>query len=214
MGINLFTQYYLDSNSERQNELFYCLIRNTLNNFKSIVVLVENDEVEEIIKKHFSTCQPINIGKRASFNDYFSIMGKDEYYNDINVMSNSDIFFDNLDIIKDYIANVPKNTCLALSRYDYHSDTNIVPFLRADSQDTWIFKGNPKVRTELEYGMGIAGCDNKLAYDIQAHGYNLLNPSYTIKTFHLHTSNIRNYLNDKNEPINRIPPPYHLINPQ
>jgi len=213
MEVNLFTQYYLDSNFDRQNELFNSLIANTLNNFKNIILLVENDEVLEIVKNHFPFCQSINIGKRASFNDFFAIMDEDDYSNDINILSNSDIFFDDLDIIKNYIANVPTNICLALSRYDYHSNANIVPFLRADSQDTWIFNGNPKIHTQLEYGMGIAGCDNRLAYDIQAHGYNVINPSHTIKTYHLHNSNIRNYLNDKNEPIERIPQPYLLVNP-
>jgi hypothetical protein len=213
MGINLFTQYYSDKNIERQHELFYCLGKNTSNNFQKIIVLVENEERKKIVQQYFPTCESINVGKRASFNDFFAIMGKDEYSNDINVMSNSDIFFDDLDIIKEYIANVPKNTCLALSRYDYHSDNNIVPFLRADSQDTWIFNGNPNIHTELEYGMGFGGCDNRLAHDIQAHGYNVINPCHTIKTYHLHNSNIRNYLNDKNEPIERIPQPYLLINP-
>jgi len=213
MKINLFTQYYFDKNIERQHELFYCLGKNTSNNFQKIIVLVENEEVKELVEKHFPICKSINICKRASFNDFFAIMGKDEYFNDINVMSNSDIFFEDLDIIKDYIANVPKNTCLALSRYDYHSNGYIQPFLRADSQDTWIFNGNPKIHTELDYGMGIAGCDNRLAYDIQSHGYNVINPCHTIKTYHLHNSNIRNYLNDKNEPIERIPQPYLLINP-
>ena len=76
MEVNLFTQYYLDTNLERRNELFNCLTRNTLNNFKNIIVLVENDEVLGIVKKHFPTCQSINIGKRASFNDFFAIMDK------------------------------------------------------------------------------------------------------------------------------------------
>ena len=213
MEVNLFTQYYLDSNSERQNELFYCLTKNTSNDFKSIVVLVENDEVGKIVQKQFANCKSINIAKRALFNDYFSIMDNDEYADDINIMSNSDIFFDDLDNVKDYLANLSNKTCLALSRYDFHTNGHIEPFLRADSQDTWIFKGNPKVRTELEYGMGIAGCDNKLAYDIQAHGYNVINPSNTIKTFHLHNSNVRNYLNQQNEPKERIPQPYLLVNP-
>jgi Ca2+-binding EF-hand superfamily protein len=59
----------------------------------------------------------------------------------------------------------------------------------------------------------VHNCDNRLAYDIQAHGYNVINPCHTIKTYHLHNSNIRNYLNDKNEPIERIPQPYLLVNP-
>jgi hypothetical protein len=210
MGVNLFTQYYLDSNSERQHELFYCLTRNTLNNFKNIIVLVENDEVLKIVQREFPACKPINIGKRATFNDYFFIMDKDEYADNINIMSNSDIFFGDLALIKPYLTN---RTVLALSRYDFDAKGNIQPFLRADSQDTWVFYGNPRIRTELEYGMGIAGCDNRLAYDIQAHGYNVINPSHSIKTFHLHNSNVRNYLNDQNEPIERIPQPYLLVNP-
>ena len=59
----------------------------------------------------------------------------------------------------------------------------------------------------------VHNCDNRLAHDIQSHGYNVINPSHTIKTYHLHNSNIRNYLNDRNEPIERIPQPYLLVNP-
>lgn len=60
----------------------------------------------------------------------------------------------------------------------------------------------------------VHNCDNRLAYEIINHGYNIINPCSSIITYHLHTSNVRNYLNEQNEPKKRIPPPYHLITPQ
>ena len=40
--------------------------------------------------------------------------------------------------------------------------------------------------------MGVPACDNRFAYELTKSGYNVLNPAYTIKSYHLHFSN-RNY---------------------
>ena len=155
------------------------------------------------------------IEHRPTFNDYFEVMDNAVYSDQINVMANSDIFFtENLTDISGYMEGLNNNTCVALSRYEYDPINGLTPFHRADSQDTWIFKNSPKIRTELDYGMGMAGCDNRLAFDIRNHGYQVINPCKSIVTYHLHTSNVRNYLNEQNEPINRIPPPYHLVTTQ
>ena len=57
--------------------------------------------------------------------------------------------------------------------------------------------------------MGIRGCDNRLAYEIKEAGYKILNPSKSIVTVHIHSSNKGN-LNPNQE---TIPEPYLTLQP-
>ena len=218
MKYNLFTQFYVDPNPNRRVELEFCLRRNIANTFGLIVLFVEKEEeYEYLLEKDFLTISTIIklIGKRATFNDILTEMDSEQYAEGYNIMANSDIFFtEGLTDLKAYTGTLEKNICIALSRYDYQMNGYVTPFHRADSQDTWGFVGNPLVRTSIEFGMGMAGCDNRLAHEIAQHGYQVVNPCSQIATYHLHQSNVRNYLNENNEPKERIPPPYHLITPQ
>lgn len=217
MVINLFTQYYYEPNLGRKLELDYCLQNNLDNTFNQVYLFyqsprktaIDNLSNQNILKIHY-------IEERPMFNDFFEIMDRKEYAESINVLSNSDIIFTKgLQDILAYVNTIDAKTCIALSRYDYDLPTDTTtPFLRPDSQDTWIFKGNPKVRTSIPYTMGNAGGDNRLAYDIVQHGYKIINPCKSIYTYHIHSSNIRNYLNQNNEPSYRVPTPYHLVIPE
>ena len=214
-NINLFTQYYHDSNKDRRFELDYCVYENLENDFDSVFLIYQTPRKQSFelsVNKHKLSIEYVD--ERPMFNNFFEIMDREEYAHSINILANTDIIFTKgLGDILAYVNTIESNTCIALSRYDYNmADNTTTEFHRADSQDTWIFKGNPKVRTSIPYGMGMAGCDNKLAYDISQHGYNLINPCKSIHTYHIHHSNIRNYLNEINEPSYRVPPPYKLIN--
>ena len=216
MKINLFTCYYKDKDADRANELSLCLKKNLSAGFDNIYILTENAEEQKlcnnIVFQNNKKADVINFSSRPSFNDFFKLMKEQRFASDINVLSNSDIYFEDLQSIKDIMSNVKANRmCLALSRWDVQPDGSAVHFKRWDSQDTWIFYGNPAITTQENYTMGIAGCDNKLAYELETAGYFVINPSCTIKTFHYHLSNIRNYING--DVIERIPPPYKLVNP-
>jgi hypothetical protein len=103
-------------------------------------------------------------------------------------------------------------SCFALTRYDYHHNRPSDLFDRPDSQDTWVFNGNENLDAVqgIDFSTGICGCDNKLAYELSQAGFEVLNPSRTIQTFHLHDVNIRTYIGEN---IYRIPPPYKLLPP-
>lgn len=214
MKINLLSTFYFDKNPLRQAELNYVLGQNLKSGYNEIILLVENQEIKDYLDKTVSVTA-INIGKRALYNDYLSILEQERLSSTINIIANSDIFFRNIEEVQLYYKsrNFDSKLVLALSRWDWSPNGSIRSFLRPDSQDAWVFIGNPKFRTPIEYGLGTAGCDNRFAYDIHSNGYYLENPSNTIAIFHYHDTNVRNYLNDKNEPINRIPPPYKLIPP-
>lgn len=225
MNINLFTTFYKDKNEGRFNELVFCFNKNVLAKFNNIVILVESMDDCVLVSKvyanatanllaHIPTLKIVNSCKRPSFNDFFIEMENEKYKDSINVLSNTDIFFDtnSLERIKHYLDFASLNTFLALSRWDYYPDGSSVHYDRADSQDTWVFKGNPKIRTSTEYTMGEAGCDNRLAFELNESNYNVVNPSKSITSYHYHNTNIRNYIVD-GQVIKRVPPPYLLVEP-
>jgi len=111
---------------------------------------------------------------------------------------------------------------LSLTRWDVKADNvfntnnhvdSSVLFDTPDSQDTWIFMGGVPQISGADFTLGKAGCDNSIAYMLEQSGYNVLNPSRTIKTYHLHLTNIRNYTDVVGHAIERIQPPYKLLYP-
>jgi hypothetical protein len=59
----------------------------------------------------------------------------------------------------------------------------------------------------------VHNCDNKIGHLLEKAGYDVKNPSKTLRTFHYHTTNVRNYLDIVGFPIERIPPPYKIMPP-
>jgi hypothetical protein len=213
MKVNLFTSFYIDKQSRRQDELEFCVKQNSKVGFDNMFFFIEHPfekvRLDTILDGQELNCKMV--GVRPTFNDFFQFMDAPEFSDSINVLCNSDIFFQDLQLLKDfYSVTKDKKHCLALSRWDA-TPNGYVHFDRADSQDTWVFYGNPTMRTTIDFTMGVAGCDNRLAHEILQNGYSVSNPSKTIKSIHFHETNIRNYLKDNGEPIERVPPPYHLI---
>ncbi|MBK7362944.1 MAG: hypothetical protein IPJ01_11670 [Micavibrio sp.] len=227
---NLIVNYYTDKNNERTNELNYCIIKNIYNeNLDKIVVICTESDYSALLSiynEYKDKLIPIITNKRPSYNDYFAITKKlFNGNNNINIISNLDIIISpemllqqpNCDIHKvasDYLVN---NNCLALTRWDVKNTSDFrdgsVLFDRPDSQDTWIFKGAIPQISGADFTLGVAGCDNKIAYLLEQSGYNVINPSRTIKTYHLHLTDIRNYTDIVGHAIERLEPPYKLLHP-
>lgn len=180
--IRLFYNYYEDKNPTRKREIDMCLQRN-LNNKLLTTTIIES-------------------ANKPTYESFFESINKITAPDDINIICNSDIFFD------DTIAlalNLKEKQVYALSRWDWHNDNHIVFFDRPDSQDTWIVKG----RVDNVFGkftLGMRGCDNRIAAEFQIAGYRVTNPSKSIKTYHVHNSNIRNYSS-----VDVIPKPYLTV---
>lgn len=181
--INLFTSYYKDTNEKRQTELDFCLNYNRNSMIFDNVIVVED--------------------KRPTFKDLFELTK--QYPNDINVITNSDIFFTE-SIFQCKL--LQPNQCFALSRWDYQQGGTIKHFDAKDAQDTWVFNGVANVNGG-DFFMGIPGCDNRIAYEIKNSGYNISNPSKSIKSVHLHLSEVRNY----NRNIHKVEQPYLMLPP-
>ena len=94
-----------------------------------------------------------------------------------------------------------ERSCYSLLRFEFNNETNLKKCKifgpRGDSQDTWIFHSNynilPKQREVFNFYFGKPGCDNKLIYLFHLLGYTVYNEPYVVKTYHYHSTNIRNY---------------------
>jgi len=172
--------------------------------------------------EELSTCWGINdalftertvMHGKPTFSEIFDACREDS----VNVIANSDIYFD-LDGIAHILNGIRPLTTFALSRWNVHADGTVNLYDHADSQDAWVFLGKP-TGIDAPFTMGVPGCDNRLAWLMKEAGYIVLNPSLTIRAYHLHNVQWRSYLSDPDskarwgEKIERIPPPYHLVKP-
>lgn len=215
-SINIFCQFFVNPNKERQIELTTCLKKNVNNPYITTIYLLNEriyttDELDVSSNKIIQ----VDIKKRLQFKDVFEYI----HANNItgyNVIINSDIFF------KKNIKNLFKSELhvrkkmYALLRYDYNLSNPEKTQLfgpRADSQDTWIVHSNfnigKKESNVFNFEFGKPGCDNKITYLMSLLGYEIINDPTFIKSFHLHESNVRSYSN-----MDAIKPPYELVFPK
>lgn len=190
MLIHLITNPFVHPDPERNAEIRLCVRRNRILEMQGVIhQITEVWEDRKTFGELFSLCLP----------------------GMVNVVANADIF---LDTTIQKTGYMKKHQAFALSRWDVSTWKQGQPvstlFNRRDSQDTWIIVGEAhRILKEADYFMGIPGCDNRLAHDLLEAGYEVSNPSVTIRTHHLHLTNLRQYT-AKTEPV---PGPYHLIQP-
>jgi hypothetical protein len=198
--VNLYTSFYQDKNAKRQKELLYCLNQNILNPLIDNIFLI----VEGEVKLPISGKLIIVNSERPTYRNFFDLVNDTvTSANDISIVANSDIYFN------DTLAqlDIKERQCIALSRWDKRKDGLRLHNERF-SQDTWIFKGKIRNVRFCDFYLGIPGCDNRIAYELNRAGYRLFNPATKIQSIHYHQTDLHNY--DHNTP--KIPKPYLYIN--
>lgn len=211
--IRLITSYYKDSNLERQKEMDFCLESNIKNkSIDEIVVLneevslpIENEKINQI---QFS---------RPQFKDFFNTINSITNKDDINILTNTDIFFN------DSVSNLHKidltNKVITLLRWEYNGGNPIIPIRRGDCQDSWIWVGEMRGLDNCDFYLGKLGCDNRIAWELKNAGYTLTNDCDLIQSIHVHETRKRNYKqtfvgtkeHDENKEV--VPPPYLYVYP-
>jgi hypothetical protein len=186
VNINLYLNHYVDSNPTRQAEIEVCLKKN-LSNPSFNVVLFESQG-------------------RVKYKEFFNFINQYTAEDDINIISNLDIYYDeSIELCR----QMGKKDFYALSRWDIKKNRIVAHYARAESQDTWVFRGRTNIKGD--FYLGLRGCDNRLAYEAKTAGYDVHNPSHTIKIYHFHSSRIRNYsIRNKNDVV---PGPYVIVPP-
>lgn len=206
--VNLFVSIYNEPDINRRRELDYCLDKNIHNSrIDCIYILLEPDTG---YVKSSDKIEIVPVDKRPTFKEYFDVSNSVSESRDVNIIINSDIFFEERDIdtIKSKLSS---NKCFALTRYDVNEDSTYTFLNRRDSQDSWCFMGRIRHRLmKCDFYLGKPGCDNRIAHEIKKSGYDISNPSKTIKSFHLHNTQVKSY---ERTDEHVVKPPYLRLDP-
>jgi hypothetical protein len=210
--IILITQFYIHEYNVRNKEIKDTLDKNIKNKLIDKIYLL-NECIytdEQLYENKLYTDEEknkliqINIKNRLKYKDIYNII--DEYnISGYIIIANNDIFFDETLLNIKKVDLINKNV-LCLCRYEYNNEVNLNECKlydsgRPDSQDTWIFHTNNNIekryRDIFNFELGKLGCDNKIIYLYSILGYICYNQPNIIKTYHNHSSKIRN-INIKN----------------
>ena len=194
--INLLTSYYHSGNIEKQKEIDICLQKN-----------IDNPLIDNIYLYTERSCtvpftsEKINIigSKRPTYSDFINYINFKQGFNEsYNIISNTDIYFDDTLSLLDKIEM--RDTCVTLNRWDVLVDGNSKFLNTKGSQDVWIFKGkiNKSLSKKSDFYLGKKCCDNVFAHLLWETGYRTISPSYDIRSYHLHNSEFRSW-NEKDK---------------
>jgi hypothetical protein len=197
--IYLYTTLYDEKDLLRKNEI-YCSVHQNINNPLIDKIFLLDESNDPIINEKITN---IKVNTRPTFNDFFRIINQNTGNYDINIIANSDIFFDeSLQYVSHYKNG---NLVFALTRWNMERMGLKLQDTYFYSQDSWIFFGRI-FNINGDFSIGMVGCDNKLAYEIKNANYKIKNPSLTIRSIHSHKISFKNSY-QSNVP-DRISPPY------
>jgi len=211
--MNLFVEYFKNTNDERQREIENSLATNLSFDFiKDVYIFTSREDashLNEFLRKFFTatTVHVIEKDIRTTYQDVFNYANEvNQIRERINILLNNDISltntFRNLKPLSgDFIA------LTRWDKFDVKSHAKLLQGTGLDSQDTWAWYGISKIK-EADFYMGIPGCDNKITYIANQCGYKLKNPSIDVVTIHNHASDHRTYTLKQ-----RLDRPYLLIRP-
>ena len=206
--MNLIIEYFNSLNHIRNGELLYCLHQNLANDYIDKIYIFMEEDAE--LNFDSPKIERVIVKERPTYQDLFEYCNA-HMKNEICIVSNADIIFDetlryfeNLDMTKQFYA---------LSRWEMSTNDGknweIEPFDNSASQDVWIFKTPVLTSCEMNYTMGVPGCDNKITYQMRELGYTCRNPGKKVITIHFHISQFRTY----DWKADRVPGPYLLVAP-
>lgn len=205
--LRLFTSTYSETNPTRIEELRRCL---------QINIACDAITTIHVLREPSSRPLPINsklkvrdINTRPRYIDFFDWSKELESNNsEIVVIANCDIYFD--ETLSVFAKALKDGQCAALARWDVLPDSDPVLFDRNDSQDVWIFRG-PVKEINGDFSVGVPRCDNRLLHELKKAGYKVINPAFSIRSFHLHSGQREEYQSENLEHF--VEPPHAYLWP-
>ncbi len=196
----LITSLYCEKDPNRIEEYKTCITQNLSNKFIDHICVVydtSHDDADKTLYT-FLTTQPITIitvDRRPTYTQCFTL-ANEMFPQRLVIIANGDIYFNNT--LKYLVYYSFTNKFLALTRWEPNAVGKLRIFSPSgspavDSQDAWIFRTPLRNFINSDFELGIAGCDNALAYWAHRSGFRVLNPSLTIQAIHVHQSNIRTW---------------------
>ncbi len=204
--IRLFTSIFPEASDQRRNEYRKCLERNASCDFIDEICLLSEDAQSPVpVGKNFKIQR---IPNRPTYQEYFNWISELATYDDISIIANSDIYFEpSLKVLGAYLK---PGQSAALSRWDLAATGEPELFNRNDSQDAWVFRG-PLKEIRGDFWVGVPRCDNRMLYELKKVGYEVINPSFSVRACHLHTGKREEYRNENLEDF--VEPPYAYLWP-
>lgn len=191
--MNLYVERYLSTNATRQQEMDGCLRRNLEHPLITKVHLFGEEVALNGWRHDKLVLHPVDT--RTTFDMLFA-----EASRDVCIIANADIYFD-MTLQKVQSVDL-KDTVYCLTRWDLTTYGTLRFYNVACSQDAWIFLA--PFQPDVGFPLGIPGCDNRLAHEIQQAGRKPLNPSLSIRACHVHLSKSHTY----DTCTTKVPPPY------
>lgn len=196
----LIQQYYVPPQSKRAKEIKQCLDKNLENPLIDKIILLNEKQLD--LPKN-PKLEQVVIGHRMKYSDVFEYI---QTLPDVLVaFANSDIYL--TDTFRNLWSVNLKDVFVSLLRYEPNGE---LYGPRPDSQDTWVLRADSvKQRkwdlSSLDFIFGKAGCDNAINVELLKNKFLVVNPCLTLKTMHLHSSDIRSY-----NPLDCIEKPFYL----
>ena len=192
----LIQQYFHHPTLRRAREIRTCLDKNLASPWIDHVILLNETELSTIPSSPKLVVRIL--GHRLTYYDVLKAIQELVPAGDFAIFANSDIWFNETLSYLWKISLVEARLFLALLRWEDHGDAAAQIFgPRSDSQDTWIVARDTVnfdvTKEEFEFPFGQSGCDNALTTAMFKQKCLVVNPAYSIRTMHLHLSNVRNY---------------------
>ena len=212
----MISQFYIPSRARRAREVAHCLKKNVENEFIDKIVLLNEEDLTSKFPVQSKKIQQEIVGHRLTYADVIGWIQTNVPENVLVVFANSDIYLDDSWRVL-WSVNM-ENKFLSLLRYDMEENgTEQRAKLfgpRPDSQDTWVVLSDSVKQKKwdmkaLDFSFGRAGCDNAINVEMLRAKFLVANPSLTLKTYHVHASEIRNY--DPKDIVDK--PMYFYIHP-
>jgi hypothetical protein len=208
----LIQQYFRHPTLRRARELRTCLEKNIESPWIDHILLLNEGEVPDIPTSEKIQIQVV--GHRLTYYDVFVAIKDKVPAGDYAIFANSDIWFNETLSYLWKISLTEARLFLALLRWEDNGDKPPQIFgPRSDSQDAWIIARNTLnfdlVKDDLDFQFGKSGCDNAVTIAMLKKKCLVVNPAYSIRTMHLHTSNVRNY--DPKDVVNK--PAFLYVDP-
>jgi hypothetical protein len=198
--VTLYCNHWYHPDGSRRSELDGSLVRNAANPaIDAIVVLAQSQPCqrpefpsggEKVVWMDVNCSQ--NQDNRPTFRNFFDEVNRRvETPYDLNIVSNSDIIFDDsIRLLKPHDLEL---TCVALSRWDGDHSGQLAVRVYDNCQDAWIFQGRVRPLGWCDFPMGCPACDWRLNWELMHSDYRLINPCYDVRAIHNHPSGIRGY---------------------
>jgi hypothetical protein len=120
------------------------------------------------------------------------------------LIANGDIFFD--ETLARLDDDVLSGRLVCLSRWDVPRDGSMKLAEHPESADAWAIR-TPLPDIAADFALGLPGCDGRLPFVAREAGLQPINPSLTIRVYHLHATGLRHWTWEECVPGPRLPVP-------